>query len=255
VSRSQITILLLLLTGLAILYGWQAMPKQRRIATKTNALPVTTQLSQSGSSIDVSVSTDLDFHAGANKFNHPKKNLFGPLYLKKTIKKINPRNIAKQASLLFGSINKNTQVKHIPHKTKQNLDVLGFIKKNSEYTVFLSSKNGEIFIVKDGDNFAKNLIVDKITSVDIAIKDQLTNEQFVLSLSESNSQRLPRAKFKSGRQMFTAKQDSAIKKSQLGKQMFTAKQNSTISKSQSDLKQLSESQKALTDFFKKGQVQ
>ena len=205
-SRTRIILLLLVALCVAVGYAWVATPKQRSVVARQGVAQQKDSQRQKVSPAGIPVVADLDFSAGGdNQYQKPQKSLFAPLYLPPKVAKRRPapRPVAK----VITPVAKPQKV--IPAvvqpqgpKPIQPLDVLGYLSKEGEATVFLSSKQGDIFLVKVGDTFAEDLVVHSISVKDITIGRLQTDQQVVLRLGEAKSQRLPKNKFQSNRPEF-----------------------------------------------------
>ncbi|MCW8859491.1 MAG: hypothetical protein OQK97_07290 [Deltaproteobacteria bacterium] len=203
-SRSRIILLLLVVLSVAIAYAWIATPKQRRVA------PGQAPLRQADSQrLDVTVSAfpavaDLDFSGGGDyPYQAPQKNLFGPLYLPPKPNKPRPVRPAPKVTKPARPQKVTPVVVQPPGpKPIQPLEVLGYLNKAGATTVFLSSKQGEVYLVKAGDMFAADLIVRSVSDREITIARRQTDQQVVLQLGETKSQRLPKIRFQSDRPEF-----------------------------------------------------
>ena len=204
-SRPRIALLLLVVLCVAVGYAWIAMPKQRRVPPGQSA-PYQTDQQPEVFPAPFPVVADLDFTGGGdNPYQKPQKNLFAPLYLsaKKVKRPPAPRPVAKVIKPVV-SPQKVIPAVLQPQGPKpiQPLDVLGHLSKAGEYTVFLASKQGDIFLLKVGDTFAVDLVVHSINVKNITIGRRHTDQQVVLRLGEAKSQRLPKVRFQSDRPEF-----------------------------------------------------
>lgn len=206
-SRSRIILLLLVVLCGAVAYAWIATPKQRRVAPGQTA-PLQMDLRQKVSSTSLPFVANLDFSGGGDHpFQKPQKNLFGSLYLPPKVAKPKWKPVPRPVAKVTKPVVKPKKVIPVviqPQGSKpiQPLDVLGYLGKAEEYTVFLSSKQGDIFLVKTGDIFADDLVVRSISNKEVIIGRRQTGQQVVLRLGKTKSQRLPKVKFQSGRPEF-----------------------------------------------------
>lgn len=203
-SRSRIILLLLVVLVVAIAYGWIAMPKQRRVAPHQLSSPQGPSQLPDGKVSSFAAMADLDFSGGGDHpYQTPQKNLFGPLYLPPKPVKPRPAPPApkkpKPAAIPQQVIPAAPPPGPPPIPT---LEVLGYLNKRSGTTVFLSSKQGEIYLVKAGDIFAADLVVRHVSDRGITIARRQTDQQVVLPLGEKKSQRLPNILFESERPKF-----------------------------------------------------
>lgn len=208
-SRTQITVILLVVLCGAVIYAWVATPRQRRITDGQSSLQQTQRIQQKKTPADFPTVADLDLSTGGNsQFQAPKKNLFGPLYLpQKPVKRRPAPPAAKVTRPIEPSRQKAPVVIQPQPQLRgpapiQPLDVLGYLNKAGNYTVFLASKQGLVFLVKTGDVFADDLIVRSISNKEIKVGRRQTDQQVILRLSEAKSQRLPSVKFQSNRPAF-----------------------------------------------------
>ncbi|MEA3545251.1 MAG: hypothetical protein U9R69_08540 [Thermodesulfobacteriota bacterium] len=205
-NRTWIILLLFMTLSIAVGYAWLTTPKQRRI---TAGQKRHTQMNPGQHKVSpalVPVVADLVFsESGASQFQQPQKNLFGALYLpKKSVKPhILPNPVAKMTKPFVKSPKKIAVVMQ-PQTTDpiQPLEILGYLDKGGERTFFMSSLQGEIFLVKTGEIFADHLVVRSVNEREITIVHRQTDQQMVLQLGEASSQRLPNIKFQSGRPQF-----------------------------------------------------
>ena len=201
-SRTRIILLLLLVLCVAVGYAWIAMPKQRRVTPGQSAPYQTDRQRQKVSPASFPVIADLDFSGGEdNSYQKPQRNLFAPLYLPP--KAMKPRPVAKVTKPVVRP-QKVIPVIISPQGPKpiQPLNVLGYLSKAGEHTVFLASEQGDIYLVKTGDTCADNLIVNNISAQKITIGRKQTEQQVILLLGEAKSQRLPGVLLQSGRPQF-----------------------------------------------------
>ena len=200
-NRTQITVLLLVSLCVAVGYAWIATPKQCRVDPRQSTSRYTDQQQQKTTAVFPAV-TDLDFSGSRNnQYQKPQKNLFAPLYLPPKVVKHSP--VPSSVKKVEKPIIKSKKViQQQGSKPIQPLNVIGYLSKARDYTVFLSSKQGDIFLVKSGDIFANNLIVHSINSKEIVVGRQQTDQRVTLRLGEVKSQRLPDVGFMSGRPIF-----------------------------------------------------
>lgn len=203
-SRSRIILLLLVALGMAVAYGWIAMPKQRRVAPQQLSLPQGPSQLADGKVSAFPAFADLDFSGGGNHpYQTPQKNLFGPLYLPPKPVKPRPAPPAPKKPKPAATPQQAIPVTAPPGPPPiPPLEVLGYLNKQSGTTVFLSSKQGEIYLVKAGDMFAADLVVRNVSERGITIARRQTDQQIVLQLGEKKSQRLPNLMFESERPKF-----------------------------------------------------
>ncbi|MDX2478714.1 MAG: hypothetical protein QNK24_00085 [Desulfuromusa sp.] len=202
-SRAQITLLLLVVLCGAVIYAWIATPKQRRIASGQSSLPKTQLIQQKSAAAAFPTVADLDLlGVEVNQYKKPQKNIFGPLYLPPKRRPVPP-----PPPKVTRPVKQPQHVAPIAIQPQgpepiQPLDVLGYLNKAGNHTVFLASKQGDLYLVKTGDTFADNLIVNNISDKEITIGRKQTEQQVILLFGEAKSQRLPRVLLQSGRPQF-----------------------------------------------------
>ena len=211
-SRSRVILLLLIILSIAVAYAWIATPKQRRVTLGQDTSGQVKSQHQEVSAAVFPAVADLDFSAGGDhSYQIPQKNLFGPLYLPpKVVKKTRPAS-RSGAKVIKPIVKPQTVVPGVVQpqgpKPIQPLNVLGYLAKAGGNTVFLSSKQGEIYLVKEGDIFAADLVVRNVSGREITISRRQTDQQVVLQLGEVKSQRLPKVRFQSDRPEFEIPQE------------------------------------------------
>jgi len=184
-NRSRLLLLLIVLLGIASWYAWQQNPRQQRVSKQ-----------KKGREKSVSVvhmqakDIGLDFSGGKkNSFHKPKRDLFRLLYpAPVVVKKVIPPPMPKPVvSPVAGP------------KPIQPLNVLGFLQKGDEKTVFLASRQGELFLVKKGDRFADDLLVRELDETHIVIGRNLEDKGVTLQVSAQKKQQMAIPKATSGR--------------------------------------------------------
>ena len=170
-SRSRIILLLLVALGMAVAYGWIAMPKQRRVAPHQLSSHQGPSQLLDGTVSSFAAIADLDFSGGGDHpYQTPQKNLFGPLYLPP--KPVKPRPAPAAPKKPRPAVTPQQIIPVTPPPGPPPippLEVLGYLNKESGTTVFLSSKQGEIYLVKAGDMFAADLVVRHVSDREITI--------------------------------------------------------------------------------------
>ena len=206
-NRIQITVLLLIVLFLSVVYAWMATPKQRRVAQGQSNPRKENHLSRSQSSPPpLPVVADLNFFDGGDgQYQKNQRDIFEPLYLSPKVATLQPmpHPVAK-VSTAVASPNPIIQIV-TPRQGSpsiQPLNILGFLNKTGTYTVFLSSTEGNIYLVKAGDVFADDLVVESISSKKIVIGRKKTDQRVTLLMGEVKSQRLPKFHFRSDRPQF-----------------------------------------------------
>ncbi len=203
-SRSRILLLLFAALCGAVSYAWIATPRQRRISPGQDIVRQTPRQPDNKNAVTYPAVADLDFSGGGDhNYQAPRKNLFGPLYLppkpvaKRPVQTVKVRKPVVQPQKIIPVVVTPPGPKPIPP-----LEVLGHLNKAGDITVFLSSRQGDLYLVKPGDMFADDLVVRNIGTTDIIVGRRQTDQQVTLQLGEIKSQRLPTVKFQSDRPSF-----------------------------------------------------
>lgn len=203
-SRSRLLLLLFFLLLVALWYAWQNTPQQLKVSSRNVAIK--------GKSGDVpggdggfSIAS-LDFSGGEKlTYKKPKRDLFRPLYRAPAVKKSvalpkptptvvvppPPPPLVKNLRPVGRPV---TGPKPIPP-----LNVLGFLQKGPITTVFLSSRQGDLYLVKKGDRFADGLLVRELDGANIVISRGLNDQGVTLKVSESKALRMAIPNVSSGR--------------------------------------------------------
>jgi len=207
VNRKLLTTILLITLCGAGTYSWLATPQQRRVSDAIVSKPDPDRSHQQVLQKHVD---NLDFSDGeTSSYHKPRKNLFAALYQPPVVVKRSPP--PTPISIMPKPLNKPAVIVSVEPQTSkpapiQPLTVLGYLNKATKFTVFLSSAKGDIFLVKTGDTFANNLVVDRINKQEISISNQHTKQRVTLKIGETKSQRMPQSAYKSDRPDFIAPQ-------------------------------------------------
>ncbi len=199
-TKMRLILLLILLLAGALIYAYMETPRQRRVtgvATSRPSRPPVDSL-RVAEQID-----DLDFSGGtSNVYQKPQRNLFAALYFPPPIQKKKP-SVKPKPKVLKSPSKRIPPVFVAPKPTgpppMKALKVLGHLQKEEGRSVFLATENGEIYVVKQGDRFAENLEVAKLSAKELVIKNNKTGQQLRQLIKTATTQRLPRNNFKSGR--------------------------------------------------------
>ena len=213
-SRSRILILLLVLLGVAIGYAWWATPRQQKAGSVSNRSHVAMDKGEMNMAFQGIASLDLSGNP-PSKYHPPVRDLFGTLY--RAPRPVRPKPVAVTKSVVKPApvIAPQTVTPIVETAPRQKpippLSVLGYLDKNKEFTVFLGSPQGEIYLLKQGDRFADDLEVWSIDRNGITVARRQTDQRVVLPLGEARSQRLPTVRFQSDRPAFVPQEFDADK--------------------------------------------
>lgn len=203
-SRSRMVIVLLVLLAAAITYAWVASPRQERVGERVYR-PLSAHPAQQTAAVDMPEIVNLqDFIGTSEPFRPPHNNLFGALFVAPPPPK--PVAAPPPSSVRPPPIHERAATEPtMPYRQQPpDFEVLGFLQKSGGPTVFLASPQGDIYLVKDGSDFADNWRVRQIDQDKIVIVQKGTAEQVVLRLEKAESQRLPTVRIQSDRPSFVA---------------------------------------------------
>lgn len=201
-TRSRLFLLLVVLLLISLWYAWQETPRQQKVAGKKVAsknIPISTA-NKKTSDADAA----LDFTGGEKlAYQKPKRDLFRPLYRAPVIVK-KPVAAPKPVPVVVAPpppppkprpvVKPVTGPKPIP-----KMNVLGFLHKGAGTTVFLSTRQGELFLVKKGDRFADGLLVRELDERKIVVSRGLDDVGVTMTIGEPKTQRMAIPHVKSGR--------------------------------------------------------
>jgi hypothetical protein len=202
-SQARILLLLLALLIIAAWYAWQATPRQQR-SPKSVAVETSGEGNVQSKTATMS---GLDFSGGEKSvFQQPERDLFRPLYrtpkiVAQPVEKPKPEPIVvkppppppppPQPKPVIQPV---AGPKPIP-----KLEVLGFLKKGATKTVFLSTRQGDLYLVKKGDRFADGLLVRELDATKIVISRGQDDQGVTLPVSTPKSQKMAIHSVPSGR--------------------------------------------------------
>ena len=177
---------LLALFACSLVYSFLRTPRQKTVATLTNAPGATgkTATSRQKGFEDKKVRLDL-LDRPTGQFSGFKRNIFQPLFQEKKIDFPRPQaRTPKPVPLPVP-----TQAIPAPETSPVQRDMaqftfLGFLKKDNRKTIFLTSNN-EIFLVKKGDRLAGKYEVVNISDEMIAIHSLENSGEIIIPLIEN----------------------------------------------------------------------
>lgn len=199
-SRSRVLLLLFVLLLAALWYAWHETPRQQQLTREPSVAN-----NRSVSSVDDRrdpVVASLDLSGGEKlTFKKPKRDLFRPLYQAPVVVKkpvppkpkpivVKPPPKPKPQPIVMP----RTGDKPIPA-----LNVLGFVQKGTSTIVFLSSRQGDLYLVKKGDRFADGLLVRELDGGEAVISRGQNDTGVTLKISEQKTVRMAIPNISSGR--------------------------------------------------------
>ncbi len=208
-SRSRLLLLLFVLLGLALTYAWFETPRQQRVKNPAESVVGDSAVSTEGEGSSVPVVTGLDFTSGEDlSFQKPRRDLFRPLYSEpdpiKSSKVVAPPPVPEPVMVMPPPV--MTRPAALPKfgtKPIPPLKVLGYLQKGSSQSAFLSSVQGEVYVVKQGERFADGLLVRSLDADKIHISRDLKDEGVTLYFSKENARLKAAGPLVSDRPIFT----------------------------------------------------
>jgi hypothetical protein len=193
-SRSRVLLLLIVVLFFALWYAWKETPRQQRVGAKKAV-----SRSTSSKAVRMAVTNKLsalDFTDGSElKFNKPKRDIFRPLYrAPAAAKKVSrPKPIpvpvaAEPAMLPLPEIVPPAGRVPVGPKPIPPLNVLGFLRKGPKITAFLSSQQGDVYLVKKGDRFADGIIVQELDESRLVLSRGAQDPGTTLVIREQKTQ-------------------------------------------------------------------
>lgn len=182
----QLLILALILVGaLASAYYWY--PRQETVSGDIESLrlqpgegsPNQKQVGLAGLKLDFGPKKP-------ERFKAPKRDIFGPLYVVRKVKKkpvVKPKPKVKPKPIEIPKIVITPKVVNI--KPLATFTLLGYLDKDGDRTVFLGHGE-EIFLLKVGDTFAREYHVAEITSDLVLIKRETDDREIRIALKKAN---------------------------------------------------------------------
>lgn len=162
---------LILAGSLYFSYWWY--PHQEIVSEETGLLQFQPRVGMSAQPQAELVGLSLDFgKQNIGPFKSPQKDIFGPLYVEKKIKKARkpkpkpvvkqkPKPVVKPIIVIAPTVQKPAAI----------FNLLGYLDKSGVRTVFLSQKD-QVYLVKEGDVFAQEYRVVELTSDLLLIKSE-----------------------------------------------------------------------------------
>ncbi len=203
-SRIQVLLVLCVLLLGAVWYAWKETPRQQRVDNKKAVVRDVGSTAGPSSAVDIG---SLDFSGGEKlSFKKPKRDLFRSLYrapvVAKTVAPPPPKPAVVAPSPPPPPVIEQRPVVPPPRtKPIPSLNVLGFLRKGGTVTVFLASRQGDVFLVKRGDRFGDGLLVRELNYSEIVISRGLDDQGVTIKFSEQKktAQRMSIPNVPSGR--------------------------------------------------------
>lgn len=199
-SRTR-SLLLIVVLLLAIGYAWNEYPRQQQVANSTASDPRRSVSSvASGPGVDLA----LDFSGGEKlPYKKPKRDLFRALYraprVVKSVAVAAPIPAPAVVELPPPVVIRPVVRGPVVNKSIPPLNVLGFLRKSGRMTVFLTTSQGDLYLVKKGDRFADGLLVRELTETQMIVSRGQDDTGVALTIGEPKTQRMPVPKVSSGR--------------------------------------------------------
>jgi len=202
-NRSRMLLLLIVLLVGALWYAWQETPRQQRVSSESSDRG--TDVIATDEAAETAIAT-LNLPADqAEDYSNPQRDLFRPLYRPPVVVRVpvappkpppvvKPPPAPKPPPPPPPVVRQPVREKPIPP-----LNVLGFLQKAEQMTVFLGTRQGDIYLVNKGDTFADDLLVRELDDSKIVISRNLTDAGVTLALGEKKNQRMSVPNLPSGR--------------------------------------------------------
>jgi hypothetical protein len=195
-TRSRLLLLLATILILAIYYAWTTTPRQQRVSERA---PTRHQKSVPTDK-SVAIGKDhLDFSGGETlPFKSPRRDLFRALYQppkprpQRVVPKL-PQPPPPPQPVIRTVAPPPVAVTPPPSpgpKPIPALKVLGYLQKDGAFTVFLASPQGDIYVVRQGQRFADDLLVRELVANKIVISRGSTDPGLTLALGGAKPQRI-----------------------------------------------------------------
>lgn len=190
-SRQRILLLLFVALGLALTYAWFETPRQQRVSQGHETAAENSRLANDDRQQARSSAIGLDFSGGEKRsYKKPIRDLFRVLYTKpKPVKQVvvappRPKPVEKPIRMPVLPLKRPAALPKAGFKPIPPLKVLGYLQKGETQSVFLSSVQGDIFVVKRGDRFADGLLVRALNTQEIVISRSLKDPGVTLPIRE-----------------------------------------------------------------------
>lgn len=199
-KRSRLILILMILLCTALVYAWVATPRQQQASTPASGRAQLMAATERSLEELVEVEELVVAEQISQPYRKPVKNLFGALYqppgvVPQSKPKPRPRPAPNREVVKTVVI----PAKPVEAPPMKPLKLVGFLMKESRYIAFLASTDGAVYLVKNGDVFAENLVVENISEKSIQIKKRDTGQQMTITMGKLQSQRLPSVKIVSDR--------------------------------------------------------
>ena len=212
-NRPRLLLTLGLLLCGALFYAWLATPQLRRAPVQAPRT-VEQDVVVADDEPTAGKMSDLELSIGPQKdFTDPSRNLFGPVFpaepkSRTTVAQLppdRPELIRPEPPAVVPEVKPEPieappepRLKPSGPEPLPPLQVLGYLIKEGEPTVFLSSR-GQVYLVQQGDRFAADLQVAQMDSRSLTVVRANSDQQMVLRLSRPSTARLPNMTAGTGR--------------------------------------------------------
>jgi hypothetical protein len=193
-SRPRLLLLMFVSLGLALTYAWVETPRQQRVKNVQQAPAGGSSVSATRKSPTGRSEIGLDFSDGEKiPYQKPTRDLFRPLYAQSPPVQ-QPLVVVPQLTPAPVRIIQPPPATSRPVDLPKNgakpippLKILGYLQKDAKQMAFLSSRQGEIYVVKQGDRFADNLLIRELNADRIVISRNLNDEGVTLLFGKENA--------------------------------------------------------------------
>jgi len=196
-TRPAVLILLLVLLVAAGYYAWQASPQPQHLVAREAEIKHSSQKKVLKLADE---RENLDFSGGQkHPFKPPVRDLFRPLY-RPPKPETRPVVVSPLPSTPAPAPIREIQPPPAPVRPREseafgpkpipNFKILGFLQQEGERQAFLASQTGEIYVLKQGQRFADDLLVRELTGDKIVLSRGLTDPGRTLLFSGAKPQRI-----------------------------------------------------------------
>jgi len=191
-TRPAVLFLLLVLLVAAGYYAWQASPQpqhlvEREAKNKRSSQKKVLKMADEWQSLDFSGGQKLPFKP-------PIRDLFRPLYVPpKPVKRpvvVSPPPPPVRVVSPPPPPVRPMETEAVGPKPIPNFKILGFLLHDGERQAFLASQNGEIFVLKQGQRFADDLLVRELTEGKIVLSRGPADSGRTLMFNGAKPQRI-----------------------------------------------------------------
>jgi hypothetical protein len=189
----------------AVLYAYLETPRQRQVEVGNSEAEAGT-VAENVESSAVATIDDLEFSTEQNdNYKKPVRNLFAALYQAPKVvqlKSPQPKTVKTEPKVAQVAVKLKTEPLAIAEEqapVTRSLTFMGHLKTAEVMTVFLSTKAGKVYIVKEGERFGESLEFSEIANNKVVISNLKSGQQMKIDMAVETEQTLPRTSYSSER--------------------------------------------------------